>query len=91
MAPHVKLAYAVLPFNGEWHEKGIKMTGLGFTAIIAGALLSGGLGYSVSAGYPVAGPPAITGGVDHLMWLDQIQHSPHPTPPKVDNSVRHSR
>jgi hypothetical protein len=72
-------------------EKGMKMTGFGFAAVVAGALLSGGAGCPVATGYSVAGAPTITGGVDHLVWLDQIQHSPHPEPPKVDNSVRHSR
>lgn len=67
------------------------MTGLGIAAVVAGALLSGGVGYSAVTGYAVAGAPTITGGVDHLVWLDQIQHSLHPEPPKVDNSVRHSR
>lgn len=67
------------------------MKKFGIAVIAASALGTGllGLAGQAQAAVPAAtSSTAISTGVDHLGWLDQIQ--PKVNVPSVDNSVRHS-
>jgi hypothetical protein len=67
------------------------MTKFGFAAIIASGLTAGFLGLAApaqAAAPATTGATTISAGIDHHVWLDQIQPKVHV--PKVDTKVRHS-
>jgi hypothetical protein len=69
------------------------MSHLGLVAVIAGAVVAGGLEFAAPASAseqvkPTSMAQAPT-GVDRLVWLEQINHGA--SAPRVDNTVQHSR
>ncbi len=70
------------------------MKKFGFAVIAASGLSAAVLGLAAPAQaaehvqIAAPGTVAISSGVDHLGWLDQVHHKP--TVPKVDTTVRHS-
>lgn len=69
------------------------MKNMGVAAILAGGAVAGGLVFAAPAFASDQIKPTsmvmAPDGVDHLSWLDQIQHGVYV--PQVDNNVRHSR
>lgn len=65
---------------------------LGVAAAVGGAVTSGLMFAAPAlASEPVKPTSMVVAptGVDHLSWLDQVQHGA--SAPRVDNTVRHSR